>query len=97
MLTWLPVCSHSAFPSALGDALQVDVSGKADGRSDQELETSYNKHPDPGFLERWEQKQDAPHEKPDGNQEVVCDAKHFISSPDDKFFFAEFYRQGRIN
>jgi len=74
----------------------VNVADKPDGGADQELEAANDKQPDGRFLVFREEEQDAPHQKPDGDEKVVDDADHFVAAPDDELFPAELQGQGVI-
>jgi integrase len=76
------------FPAAFRNALYVDMPDQANGGANQELETANNEQPDGRFLMFGKQKQDAAHQKPDGDQEIIDDAEHFVTAPYNQFFMA---------
>ena len=76
------------FPAAFRNALYVDMPDQANGGANQELETANNEQPNGRLLVFGKQKQDAAHQKPDGDQEIIDDAEHFVTAPYNQFFMA---------
>lgn len=68
----------------------MNVADQADGGPYQELEAADNKQPDCGGLMLRKQEEYAPHQKPDGDEEIIDDADHLVAAPDDQLFVAKF-------
>jgi len=73
------------------------MANKPDGGADQELEATNDEQPDGCLLVFREQKQDAAHQEPDGDEEVVDDADYFVAAANDQLFVPKLQGQWAVS